>query len=81
MSGFPDPVFEAVATLHRQQNEYADKFNRQQKNGDLCSEGVIALAICDVMVRLKQIMPAAEFEALHARLHREVPLTFLEYRP
>jgi len=80
MSGFPDPVFEAVATLHRQQNEYADKANRQQKNSDLYAVGLVSLMSCHVMLRLKESMPSAEYEALHARLHREVPLTLLEYR-
>lgn len=81
MSAFPDPLFEAVATLHRQQNEYADKVNRRQNDSSLCDVATIALAICHVMIRLKEIMPEAEFNALHARLHREVPLKLLEHRP
>lgn len=74
MSSFPDPTYEAVAALHKLQNEFTEKSNRTKNIGDAMASSVVGIAICNVMISLQEIMPEAEYSDLHRRVHREVPL-------
>lgn len=81
MTAFPDPIFAAITMLHEVRNEFADKANQSGSVIDSAACSILGIATCRVMLRLKEIMPATEYEDVHRRVHADVPLRGLSFCP
>ncbi len=71
-----EPLYEIMAELHRTRNEFTEKSNASQNSTDMLCATALSIAICRVMIVLKDVLPEAVHGALHERIHSELPLVF-----
>lgn len=75
-----DPLLEVIKTLHRQQNEFTDSYNRTGNVGDAMSAAVAGMIATRVMIRLRDLLPPEVYNNLHRRAFDEAPLKSMSMR-